>query len=81
MSAFHEEVNIEDMEYDPELKTYFYPCPCGDQFEITLEEVIDGEEAAYCPSCSLVLRVIVDDGFDFPEDEEPQETLQQPIAC
>ena len=33
--SFHDEVEIEDFEYDPENETYYYPCPCGDQFEIT----------------------------------------------
>lgn len=35
MSIFHDEVEIEDFEYDEESDTYYYPCPCGDQFEIT----------------------------------------------
>ena len=35
MAVFHDEVEIEDFEYDEESETYFYPCPCGDQFEIT----------------------------------------------
>jgi hypothetical protein len=35
MSVFHDEVEIEDFEYDPETEIYYYPCPCGDQFEIT----------------------------------------------
>ena len=35
MSVLHDEIEIEDFEYDPELETYFYPCPCGDQFQIT----------------------------------------------
>lgn len=35
MSVFHDEVEIEDFEYDEETETYYYPCPCGDQFEIT----------------------------------------------
>lgn len=32
---FHDEVEIEDFEYDPEIEVYTYPCPCGDQFEIS----------------------------------------------
>ena len=35
MSVYHDEVEIEDMEYDEESETYYYPCPCGDRFEIT----------------------------------------------
>ena len=36
MSIYHDEIEIEDMEYDEETETYHYPCPCGDRFEITL---------------------------------------------
>lgn len=35
MSVYHDEVEIEDFEYDEESDTYYYPCPCGDRFEIT----------------------------------------------
>ena len=39
MTTFHDEVEIEDFEYDEEKETYHYPCPCGDRFEITLQQV------------------------------------------
>jgi diphthamide biosynthesis protein 3 len=32
---YHDEVEIEDFEYDEELEMYFYPCPCGDRFQIS----------------------------------------------
>ena len=35
MSIYHDEVEIEDMEYDEEFEMYYYPCPCGDKFEIS----------------------------------------------
>ena len=35
MSIYHDEVEIEDMEYDEETETYYYPCSCGDRFAIT----------------------------------------------
>ena len=35
MSVFHDEVEIEDFEYNEEKEVYFYPCPCGDVFEIS----------------------------------------------
>ena len=31
MAAYHDEVEIEDFEYDEEEETYYYPCPCGDR--------------------------------------------------
>lgn len=35
MAVFHDEVEIEDFQYDEESEAYFYPCPCGDNFCIT----------------------------------------------
>jgi diphthamide biosynthesis protein 3 len=29
--SIYEEVEIEDMIYDPETRIYTYPCPCGDK--------------------------------------------------
>ena len=60
MSVFHDEVEIEDFEYDEDTETYFYPCPCGDKFAITRSELENGEDVATCPSCSLIVRVIYD---------------------
>lgn len=69
MSVFHDEIEIEDMEYDEDNETYYYPCPCGDRFEITKEELANGEDVAKCPSCSLLIKVIYDID-DFLEGEE-----------
>jgi len=33
-------------------------CPCGDLFQITPEELLDGEDIARCPSCSLYVVVV-----------------------
>lgn len=35
MSVYHDEIEIEDMEYSEEEELYTYPCPCGDEFIIT----------------------------------------------
>ncbi|KAM9835841.1 diphthamide biosynthesis protein 3 [Aulostomus maculatus] len=60
MSVFHDEVEIEDFEYDEDEETFYFPCPCGDRFAITKEELESGEEVATCPSCSLIVKVIYD---------------------
>ncbi|CAI5461006.1 unnamed protein product [Closterium sp. Yama58-4] len=54
----YDEVEIEDMEWNEELGAFTYSCPCGDLFQITLEELKNGEEIARCPSCSLFITVI-----------------------
>jgi len=80
MTSFYDEVEIEDMEFDEDAKIYHYPCPCGDRFEITMEELLDGEDIARCPSCSLIVRVIYDPD-DFQDDnQETQITLKTAIS-
>ncbi|CAK7243718.1 MAG: Diphthamide biosynthesis protein 3 [Sporothrix thermara] len=59
--AIYDEVEIEDMTFDAARGLYQYPCPCGDRFEISLDELLDeSNDIAVCPSCSLMIRVIYD---------------------
>ncbi|CAB9496094.1 Diphthamide biosynthesis protein 3 [Seminavis robusta] len=82
--SIYEEIEIEDMTFDPDELIYTYPCPCGDKFRITLEELWDGEDIAKCPSCTLRIAVIFDEedlpelppDEDEEEEEEPAEELQ-----
>jgi DNA-directed RNA polymerase subunit RPC12/RpoP len=60
MAGIYEEVEIEDMTFDADTQLYSYPCPCGDKFSISLEELYDEEDIATCPSCTLRIRVIFD---------------------
>ncbi|KAK0413818.1 hypothetical protein QR680_007008 [Steinernema hermaphroditum] len=78
MSVFHDEVEIEDFEYDEETELYHYPCPCGDRFEISKEALEAGDDIATCPSCSLVIRVIYDlDQFMITEEISIPATTKQ----
>eukprot|EP00670_Eutreptiella_braarudii_P000992 CAMPEP_0174297152 /NCGR_PEP_ID=MMETSP0809-20121228/50184_1 /TAXON_ID=73025 ORGANISM="Eutreptiella gymnastica-like, Strain CCMP1594" /NCGR_SAMPLE_ID=MMETSP0809 /ASSEMBLY_ACC=CAM_ASM_000658 /LENGTH=77 /DNA_ID=CAMNT_0015400735 /DNA_START=20 /DNA_END=253 /DNA_ORIENTATION=- len=58
MANVYEEVKLEDMEYSEEEQTYWYQCPCGDMFTITVEELMRGEDIAPCNSCSLQIKVL-----------------------
>jgi diphthamide biosynthesis protein 3 len=73
--SIYEEVEIEDLDYDPVDRIYTYPCPCGDKFRITLEELWDGEDIAPCPSCTLQIEIIYDEDDlpPLPEDETDDE--------
>ena len=83
----YDDVEIEDMEWNDEIQAFTYPCPCGDLFQITKEELKIGEEIARCPSCSLYITVIYN-LEDFLDDNnktakknnnmEPKQ--QQPVA-
>ncbi|CAM9543252.1 unnamed protein product [Choristocarpus tenellus] len=57
-ATVYEEVLLTDMDYNGQIQTYFYECPCGDMFEITLEDLHDGEDIALCPSCTLRIKVL-----------------------
>lgn len=57
----YEEVNLKDMKFNLELEAFTYECPCGDLFQITMEELEQGEEIGYCPSCSLYVMVEYND--------------------
>lgn len=78
----YDEVEIEDMQWSDDLRAYTYPCPCGDLFQITLEELRGGEEIARCPSCSLYITVVCDPD-DLPSEPEPpgRAPLVEPVAA
>jgi len=63
MVVYHDEIEIEDFEYDEDEDVYHYPCPCGDRFEVAKEDLLQGEDTATCPSCSLVVKIILDEEF------------------
>ncbi|TPX50107.1 hypothetical protein SeLEV6574_g01095 [Synchytrium endobioticum] len=83
MTAFYDEVEIEDMLFDEETRIYTYPCPCGDKFQIAEEDIFSGDDIARCPSCSLIVRVIYDpDDFQRPDDSQGADTIRivQPVS-
>ena len=57
----YDEIEIDDMEFEEDVNGFYYPCPCGDKFFITLEDLYKNKETAesrdkciaICPSCSL----------------------------
>ncbi|KAL3960243.1 hypothetical protein ACCO45_005360 [Purpureocillium lilacinum] len=58
--SIYDEIEIEDMTFDEAQQLYHYPCPCGDRFQIALDDLRDEQDIAVCPSCSLMIRVIFD---------------------
>lgn len=40
------QVEIEDMDWSEELQAFTYQCPCGDLFQITLDELAAGAGCA-----------------------------------
>lgn len=80
MTIYHDEVELEDFIYDSDEEIYTYPCPCGDQFQISKADLLAGESDASCPSCSLVVKVIYDLEKLLKEEEEATGTKIQQQA-
>ncbi len=76
----HDEIEIEEFDYDPNYEVYQYPCPCGDHFEITLSQLKNGENIANCPTCSLFVKVIFNPQ-DFPGGDKDKANVTQPIEA
>ncbi|RMY42867.1 hypothetical protein D0864_15966 [Hortaea werneckii] len=71
------------MTWDPTMQIYHYPCPCGDRFEISIDDLRDEET-------DIAIRVIYEvDDLPKPESEQKQEEVkkgvetqaQQPVAA
>jgi|ERR1712000_55235 len=78
--SIYDEIEIEDMTYDETLQMYHYPCPCGDRFQIQLDDLRDEQDIAVCPSCSLMIRVIFDLG-DLPKPPPGDSSDPIPVAA
>ncbi|KAL6219907.1 hypothetical protein ACLB2K_007665 [Fragaria x ananassa] len=78
----YDDVEIEDMEWNDELQAYTYPCPCGDLFQITKEDLKLGEEIAHCPSCTLYITVVynIEDFMDKKPTKPFEPSKQQSIT-
>ncbi|CAB52163.1 Diphthamide biosynthesis protein Dph3 [Schizosaccharomyces pombe] len=78
--SFYDEIELEDFTFDAGTNLYTFPCPCGDRFEISLEDLQLGEDVARCPSCSLIVRVIYDED-EFMEVDNDASTAPIIIAA
>ncbi|KEY64486.1 hypothetical protein S7711_07233 [Stachybotrys chartarum IBT 7711] len=78
--AIYDEIEIEDMTFDETLQLYHYPCPCGDRFQIALDDLRDEQDIAVCPSCSLMIRVIFD-LEDLPKPPPTSESESQVVIA
>mmetsp|Transcript_4464 Transcript_4464/g.4925 ORF Transcript_4464/g.4925 Transcript_4464/m.4925 type:complete len:80 (+) Transcript_4464:46-285(+) len=78
--SIYDEIEIEDLDFNAENGTFFYPCPCGDKFQITLEMIKKGEDIATCPSCSLMIKIIYDQDSYKEYEDEMKKAVAQPVC-
>lgn len=81
--SYYDQIEIEDMTFDPVTQLFTYPCPCGDRFQIFIDDLQDGEDVAVCPSCSLMIQVIFEpeDLEEYYEEMKEDDILPEPIAA
>ena len=83
--SIYEEIEFEDLDFNPKTQIYTYPCPCGDTFTISLEALWDGEDIATCPSCTLRIEIIYDEedlpplrtDDDDDDDDDDEESVDE----
>ncbi|KAJ1978247.1 DnaJ sub C member 24 [Dimargaris xerosporica] len=54
----HDEVDLDEMDFDSDAGEYLYPCRCGGDYALSLQDLALGADVAQCTTCSL--RVVVD---------------------
>lgn len=59
----YDEIEIDDLDFDQDDNTFYYPCPCGDKFRISATQLQAGVVIATCPSCSLQIKIIFDEEY------------------
>lgn len=69
----YDEIEIEDMDWVSDANSFYYNCPCGDRFVITMNQLLQGEDVAECPSCTLRIKIIFqkEDLKSFVSDDYP----------
>lgn len=58
--SYYEEIKLSEFAYNEITNEFSYPCPCGDVFVITEDELRAEEQIARCQSCSLIVLVLYD---------------------
>ena len=74
--SVYDEIEFEDLFFNADTKQFTYPCPCGDEFIISMQELLEGEDIAKCPSCTLQIRII----YEVEDVEELQLSEEASIS-
>ncbi|RCH99095.1 Diphthamide biosynthesis protein 4 [Rhizopus azygosporus] len=64
--AIGAEIDLDDMEYAEEDRSYFYECRCSGDYIITEIDLEHGIDIVGCNNCSLKIRVL----YEVLEEEE-----------
>ena len=58
--SYYDAIELDAMQFAKDEEQYLYPCPCGDNFIFTVDDILNLEQLAPCMSCSLQLKVKYD---------------------
>ena len=58
-----EEIAVTDLYFDHAAGMYWYPCRCGDKYELSDEELSEGSCTLECMSCSFSMYLDVPDDY------------------
>ncbi|KAF9923527.1 Diphthamide biosynthesis protein 4 [Linnemannia zychae] len=66
----HDDIDLDDMEYDEESGSYTSPCRCSGEYIISEDELELGVDTVGCSTCSLIVRIHYEEADDREEDNE-----------
>ncbi|KAK3835792.1 MAG: hypothetical protein JOS17DRAFT_519049 [Linnemannia elongata] len=65
----HDDIDLDDMDFDEELGSYTSPCRCSGEYIISEDELELGVDTVVCSTCSLIVRIHYE-AADNDEDED-----------
>ncbi|KAJ2822314.1 hypothetical protein IWW50_004264 [Coemansia erecta] len=68
-----DEVDLDDMDFDPQTGSYSYPCRCSNSHVISEDDLAAGREIVPCTGCSLKIRVL----FEAITDDDDDNSAKQ----
>ncbi|KAF9088997.1 DnaJ sub C member 24 [Mortierella sp. GBA35] len=62
----HDDIDLDDMDFDEESGSYSSPCRCSGEYIISEDELELGVDTVVCSTCSLIVRI----HYEAAEDDE-----------
>eukprot|EP00002_Diphylleia_rotans_P000663 TRINITY_DN10339_c0_g1_i1.p1 TRINITY_DN10339_c0_g1~~TRINITY_DN10339_c0_g1_i1.p1 ORF type:complete len:149 (+),score=30.15 TRINITY_DN10339_c0_g1_i1:71-517(+) len=56
-APLHDEIDLDDMDFDEETEVYLYPCRCGDRYRVLIKDLEAGYHVFSCSGCSFSIHV------------------------
>ncbi|KAH7050967.1 hypothetical protein BKA57DRAFT_459961 [Linnemannia elongata] len=66
----HDDIDLDDMDFDEEAGSYTSPCRCSGEYIISEDELELGVDTVVCSTCSLIVRI----HYEAADDDDDEDT-------